>query len=101
MSERLGEQAERHCDKDQVTEFSLPTWMLLNALEGLGYKVKIQFTEVILKFREGFKKYFFPINLFSLNEFLGVNISLEQPSSIGSSSELLNERQNILYWKIP
>jgi len=39
LSERLGEQAERHCDKDQVTEFSLPTWMLLNALEGLGYKV--------------------------------------------------------------
>ena len=35
---RLGEQGERLGDLD-MTEFSLPSWMLLNALESLGYSV--------------------------------------------------------------
>ena len=37
LTERVGEQAERQ--SDMMAEFSLPTWVLLNALEGLGYKV--------------------------------------------------------------
>ena len=39
LTERVGEQAERQ--SDMMAEFSLPTWVLLNALEGLGYKVNI------------------------------------------------------------
>ena len=38
LSERLGEQGERLGDLD-MTEFSLPSWMVLNALESLGYSV--------------------------------------------------------------
>ena len=37
LSERLGEQAERQ--GDAAAEFSVPTWSLLNSLEGLGYRV--------------------------------------------------------------
>ena len=37
LSERLGEQAERQ--GDAMAEFSVPTWSLLNSLEGLGYRV--------------------------------------------------------------
>ena len=37
LSERLGEQAERQ--GDATAEFSVPTWSLLNSLEGLGYRV--------------------------------------------------------------
>ena len=39
LTERIGEQAERHSEKDMVAEFSIPTWALLNGLESLGYKV--------------------------------------------------------------
>ena len=38
LKERLGLQGERLGDLD-ITEFSLPSWMLLNALESLGYSV--------------------------------------------------------------
>ena len=37
LSERLGEQAERQAET--AAEFSVPTWSLLNSLEGLGYRV--------------------------------------------------------------
>ena len=57
VSERLGEQAERmrnvvmEClfslvidvtmfsERETVAEFSVPTWCLLNSLEGIGYRV--------------------------------------------------------------
>lgn len=39
VSERLGEQAERMSERETVAEFSVPTWCLLNSLEGIGYRV--------------------------------------------------------------
>ena len=38
LTERLGEAGERLPDRD-ITEFTLPSWMLLNALETIGYSV--------------------------------------------------------------
>ena len=38
LTERLGEPGERLADRD-ITEFTLPSWMLLNALESIGYSV--------------------------------------------------------------
>ena len=38
LTERLGEAGERLPDRD-ITEFTLPSWMLLNALEAIGYSV--------------------------------------------------------------
>ena len=38
LTERLGEAGERLADRD-ITEFSLPSWVLLNALESIGYLV--------------------------------------------------------------
>ena len=40
LTERLGEAGERLADRD-ITEFTLPSWMLLNALESIGYSVVI------------------------------------------------------------
>ena len=46
LKERLGLQGERLGDLD-ITEFSLPSWMLLNALESLGYSV-LEVTIILL-----------------------------------------------------
>ena len=40
LTERLGEAGERLADRD-ITEFTLPSWMLLNALESIGYSVVV------------------------------------------------------------
>ena len=47
LSERLGEQAERQGDAG--AEFSVPTWSLLNSLEGLGYRylMSMKFLQVV------------------------------------------------------
>lgn len=51
LTERIGEQAERHSERDMVAEFSIPTWALLNGLESLGYKVNIKDLYFELKLR--------------------------------------------------
>ena len=39
LSEKVQEQPECHNDVEKRVEFSLPTWMILNSLEVMGYKV--------------------------------------------------------------
>ena len=66
VSERLGEQAERmrnvvmEClfslmmdvtmfsERETVAEFSVPTWCLLNSLEGIGYRVTSNLTKCVV-----------------------------------------------------
>ena len=66
VSERLGEQAERmrnvvmEClfslmkdvtmcsERETVAEFSVPTWCLLNSLEGIGYRVTSNLIKFVL-----------------------------------------------------
>jgi len=39
LAEKIGEQPEQQSERDKTAEFSIPTWMVLNGLEQLGYKV--------------------------------------------------------------
>lgn len=39
LAEKIGEQPEQHCEAEKSAEFSIPSWMVLNGLEQLGYKV--------------------------------------------------------------
>ena len=39
LSEKLSDQPESHSDKEKMAEFSVPTWMVLNGLERMGYRV--------------------------------------------------------------
>jgi len=39
LAEKIGEQPEQHSEADKSAEFSIPSWMVLNGLEHLGYKV--------------------------------------------------------------
>ena len=66
VSERLGEQAERMrnvvmeglfsvmmdvtmcSERETVAEFSVPTWCLLNSLEGIGYRVTSNLIKFVL-----------------------------------------------------
>ena len=61
LTERVGEQAERQ--SDMMAEFSIPTWMLLNALEGLGYKVMRKNSTVSLSVTRGLVSIVFTIKV--------------------------------------
>ena len=50
LTERLGEAGERLADRD-ITEFTLPSWMLLNALESIGYSVVIVVSGYVVKLK--------------------------------------------------
>jgi len=39
LSEKIGEQPEQQSEEEKTAEFSIPSWMVLNGLEQLGYKV--------------------------------------------------------------
>ena len=39
LTEKLGEAPEQQSDKEKTAEFSIPSWMVLNGLEQLGYRV--------------------------------------------------------------
>lgn len=39
LAEKIGEQPEQQSEREKTAEFSIPTWMVLNGLEHLGYKV--------------------------------------------------------------
>lgn len=39
LAEKVQDQPEVHDDKAKRAEFSLPTWLILNALEHMGFKV--------------------------------------------------------------
>lgn len=39
LTEKIGEQPEKQNELEKTAEFSIPTWMVLNGLEHLGYKV--------------------------------------------------------------
>jgi len=39
LAEKIGEQPEQQSEREKTCEFSIPTWMVLNGLEHLGYKV--------------------------------------------------------------
>lgn len=39
ISEKVQEQPEYCSDRDKRTEFSVPSWQVLNGLEAMGYKV--------------------------------------------------------------
>jgi hypothetical protein len=39
LAEKVQDQPEAHDDKAKRAEFSLPTWLVLNALEIMGFKV--------------------------------------------------------------
>jgi hypothetical protein len=39
LAEKVQDQPEVHDDKQKRAEFSLPTWLILNALEVMGFKV--------------------------------------------------------------
>jgi len=39
LSEKVQDQPEHHDDRAKRVEFSLPTWLVLNALELMGFKV--------------------------------------------------------------
>ncbi len=51
LAEKVQDQPEAHDDKAKRAEFSLPTWLVLNALEIMGFKVcKLhQMTECVPK----------------------------------------------------
>ena len=40
LAEKVQDQPEHHDDRAKRVEFSLPTWLVLNALELMGFKVK-------------------------------------------------------------
>ena len=52
LAEKVQDQPEVHDDKQKRAEFSLPTWLILNALEVMGFKVSFEFIRVfsILEF---------------------------------------------------
>lgn len=39
LAEKIGEQPEQQSEREKTAEFSIPTWIVLNGLENLGYKV--------------------------------------------------------------
>lgn len=39
LAEKVQDQPEHHDDRNKRAEFSLPTWVMLNALEIMGFKV--------------------------------------------------------------
>jgi len=39
ISEKVQEQPEHSSERDKRVEFSVPTWLVLNGLEAMGYKV--------------------------------------------------------------
>lgn len=39
LAEKIGEQPEHQVDSEKLAEFSVPSWLVLNGLEQLGYKV--------------------------------------------------------------
>ena len=39
LAEKVQDQPEHHDDRNKRAEFSLPTWVMLNALEVMGFKV--------------------------------------------------------------
>ena len=39
LAEKVQDQPEHHDDRQKKAEFSLPTWVMLNALELMGFKV--------------------------------------------------------------
>ena len=39
LAEKVQDQPEAHDDRNKKAEFSLPTWLVLNALEVMGFKV--------------------------------------------------------------
>ena len=41
LAEKVQDQPEAHDDRLKRAEFSLPTWLLLNALEVMGFKVSV------------------------------------------------------------
>lgn len=41
LAEKVQDQPEVHDDKQKRAEFSLPTWLILNALEVMGFKVRM------------------------------------------------------------
>ena len=43
LAEKVQDQPEVHDDKQKRAEFSLPTWLILNALEVMGFKVSFEF----------------------------------------------------------
>lgn len=59
LAEKVQDQPEVHDDKQKRAEFSLPTWLILNALEVMGFKVRM----VIL----------FGAKINSCNKFLQIN----------------------------
>ena len=46
LAEKVQDQPEVHDDKQKRAEFSLPTWLILNALEVMGFKVSFEFIRV-------------------------------------------------------
>ena len=46
----MQEQPEHSSERDKRVEFSVPTWLVLNGLEAMGYKVELQ-----TNFRKDFK----------------------------------------------
>ena len=50
LAEKVQDQPEVHDDKQKRAEFSLPTWLILNALEVMGFKVSFKFIQVFLYF---------------------------------------------------
>ena len=46
----MQEQPEHSSERDKRVEFSVPTWLVLNGLEAMGYKVELQ-----KNFRKDFK----------------------------------------------
>ena len=41
LAENVHDQPEHHDDRAKRAEFSLPTWLVLNALEVMGFKVPV------------------------------------------------------------
>ena len=50
LAEKVQDQPEVHDDKQKRAEFSLPTWLILNALEVMGFKVSFKYIQVFLYF---------------------------------------------------
>ena len=39
LTEKIGEQPEHQTEMEKLAEFSVPSWIVLNGLEQLGYRV--------------------------------------------------------------
>ena len=42
MLRQVQEQPKHSSERDKRVEFSVPTWLVLNGLEAMGYKVELQ-----------------------------------------------------------